>query len=242
MNSLTAKYKILAARGLNSFECQIDSCTVSFHFAEKSMDIIISGPPESREMEHLLADIESLLFIYWGSFPSALSICINGNELDLSDRINKYITSTHYTKKSLSLCEIGPDTINEATIIKYRQLKKAPLYSLQYIVSSSYDSVLIEHKITLLLHVVEGLIPKSTAEKELPEIIEKYSFPPKQNIGDYFAAVYHLCNRYFFIYDDKYDSSILDLFETDQRDFVQMMADTRNWYSHFLAESEKKSA
>lgn len=52
---------------------------------------------------------------------------------------------------------------------------------------------------TLLLHVVEGLYEadKHQLQAVKQEIQNKYPESRKGNVGDYMAAVYSLCKKYF---------------------------------------------
>ena len=61
----------------------------------------------------------------------------------------------------------------------------------------------------------------------------------KGTVGDYMAAVYWLCNNYFFKYHKKYACEIMPLLKVTQYKFMSRLAETRNWYSHFLKESQK---
>lgn len=239
MNIVNAKYRSKVLIEQTSFECEVDRCKVSFFIQETNLDIKIEGRKGPQKLEALLADIESLLFVYLGSFPTTLSICTNGIEWELTNRINKYMTSGHFAKKNLALCRINLDTVNSGVINKMRQVKRTPLSSLQYIVSESYEHVVFDHKITLLLHIVQGIVSEDIIENELSEAILKYSFSKSNKPGKYFAAAFHLCKLYFFNYHKKYNCRILQLLAKNQRSFLKTITDTRNWYSHFFDESKK---
>ena len=55
------------------------------------------------------------------------------------------------------------------------------------------------HKMTLLLHVIDGLYEadKHQLQAVKQEIKNKYPESRKGNVGDYMAAVYSLCKKYF---------------------------------------------
>ena len=45
--------------------------------------------------------------------------------------------------------------------------------------------------------------------------------------------------NYFFNYHRKFNCAILNLLKVNQFQFVQISADTRHWYSHFLAPTQR---
>lgn len=113
------------------------------------------------------------------------------------------------------------------------------MFSLQYIVSETYDPVVQDHKITLLLHIVEGIVDKGIIKRELTEAIKRYSIPPNALPGEYFGAAYHIFKKYFFNFHRKYNCGILHLLGKSQHSYLQTITDTRNWYSHLFDESKK---
>ena len=53
------------------------------------------------------------------------------------------------------------------------------------------------------------------------------------------VAVHWLCKKYFFNYHRKYTCEIMPLLKVTRYEFMTRLAETRNWYSHFLDESKK---
>jgi len=82
---------------------------------------------------------------------------INENEIDISERAVKYQTSDNFLKDNLIICDIDETTVNQQRIEELRKINSYPIYSFQYLLSKSYDHVITNHKMTLLLHVIEGL-------------------------------------------------------------------------------------
>lgn len=239
MNTVKAKYQNRVFGSQENFECDVDNCRISLYLQADNLEIKIKGRKGTEKLESLLADVESLLFIYSGSFPAISSLCVNGIEQDLADRINKYKTSCRFVKKNLVLCSINPETVNSDTINKMRTAKRTPMFSLQYIVSETYDPVVQDHKITLLLHIVEGIVDKGIIKRELTEAIKRYTIPPNALPGEYFGAAYHIFKKYFFNFHRKYNCGILHLLGKSQHNYLQRITDTRNWYSHLFDESKK---
>lgn len=99
MNIVSAKYQNKVFVGQSGFEFDVDGCRISLCLQTNNLVINIKGRKGTKKLESLLADVESLLFIYSGSFPAISSLCVNGIEQDLTDRINKYKTSCRFVKK-----------------------------------------------------------------------------------------------------------------------------------------------
>jgi len=241
VNFVSAKYHSKVFVEQSSFEFDVDKCKIFLCVQSNNLEIRIKGRKGSEKLEAVLAEIESLLFVYLGSFPAILSLCISGVEQDLTNRINKYKTSSRFVKKNLALCSISPETVNSDVINVMRTIKRTPMFSLHYIVSESYDCVIQDHKITLLLHIVEAFINDKIVEKEKENVRREYAIPKNQRIGKYFAVSYHLCKNYYFKFHRKYNCEILKIMNKSQHDFLRTITDTRNWYSHFFDDSNKLS-
>ncbi|MCM1154048.1 MAG: hypothetical protein NC392_01700 [Roseburia sp.] len=196
------------------------------------------GRKAPQKLHNLLIDIESLLFFYIGSFPLMIFFKINGVDKDISKRVGKYHTSSNFLKQNLVVCDISANTITEQKLQRFKQMNQMALFSLQFLVSDNYEHVITNHKMTLLLHVVQGIYDDSRCAQDKQEIKNKYS-AATGIIGDYMASVYWLCNEYFFKYHRKYGCGILSLLKVNQYQFLCKLTDTRNWYSHFLAETKK---
>lgn len=76
MNTLILKceYKPYLKYRIDSFTCPINDCTVYFFTQNTFLFIKIEGNKNSEELINLLSDIESLLFIYFGSLETGIHI------------------------------------------------------------------------------------------------------------------------------------------------------------------------
>ncbi len=168
------------------------------------------------------------------------SIQVNGVEQGLTSRLRKYSTDQNFAKSNLIISDIGIHSINEAAIERLRQMKQLPLSSMQYLLSDYYAHVITNHKVTLLLHALEGISQKQWINSLEQELRSKYSceFSRDKRIGDYFKYAYYLCTKYFFKYHRKHGCGILPLLKVNQFQFVKQITDTRNGYSHFLQHSQ----
>lgn len=243
MNHISAKYssKIIPRHSISKFEVKIDNCKVEIESQQNNLYIQIIGRRKEEKLKKLLSDLETLFFFYLGSFPILESMHINDNMIDISNRANKFITSNNFLKDNLVICDINENTVTEQKIMGLRKIKSYPIYSFQCLLSQSYDSVITNHKMTLLLHIIDGLyeVDKNQLKIEKQNIKKKYPESNKGTVGDYMAAIYWLCNNYFFRYHKKYACEIMPLLKVTQYKFMSRLAETRNWYSHFLKESQK---
>lgn len=240
MNNITAKYisKIFVQHKVIPFETKIFGKRVLMKSVGKEFYIDIYGRKNTHKLYELLTDIESLIFFYMGSFPLIVSLKVNGEDRNISERVGKYHTSSHFLKQNLVICDISNNTITEQKVQMLKQMNQKALFSLQFLVSENYDHVITDHKMTLILHVVQGIYDSSRCGQDKQEIQNKYP-AATGTVGNYMASVYWLCNEYFFKYHRKYGCGILPLLRVNQYQFLRRLTDTRNWYSHFLSESAK---
>lgn len=243
MTQLRAKYrsKIIRKHPVTKFVVKIDNYRVELESKQQELIIQIVGRSGEEKAKKLLSDLESLIFFYLGSFPLMELLYINENEMDISKRSIKYETSNNFLKDNLIICDINETTLNEQKIKEFRKISSYPIYSFQCLLSKAYDHVITNHKMTLLLHVIQGLyeVDKYQLQAEKQEISNKYPEAAKGGVGDYMAAVHWLCKNYFFNYHKKFASEIMPLLKVTRYMFMTRLAETRNWYSHFLKGSKK---
>lgn len=241
MNRIQATYQsdIFTTYQIRAFEVNIYRSIVSIGSEEKTCLIQIQGRKSTDNLLQLLTKIEFLIFFYLGFFPVLVSIEVNGINQDISERLLKYHTSKQFIGQSRIISNISADTICEQKLQKLSRLHQTGLNSLQYLVSEPYDHVIVDHKMTLLLHVVQGLYDESRLQQDWQYLQRRYKELKGNKIGYYMPSAYWLCDKYFFKYHRKYNCEILPLLKVTQCQFLRRLTDTRNWYSHFLPESEK---
>ncbi|MGF7145026.1 hypothetical protein HNQ56_003459 [Anaerotaenia torta] len=239
MNVINAEieHPFFATNRVEKFKNKIDNTEVSIWSSDKRLYINIYGRKTVEKIEALMLEIFSLLFIYLGSFAKIIKIESNHQSLDNSNYVGKVDTWEYYVKSNFVICQISDVSINERVIQNYRRLKLISLYSMQYLVSNTYRSVITNHKLTLLLHVIDGIVPDSVVDVMKTEIASKFQIRDK--VGNYEAKVYFLCKSTFFNFHKKYKCEILPLLKATQYKYVHIVSNTRNWYSHFLADNKK---
>lgn len=233
MNTLIAKVAHISfhRNTVRSFETIIEEVRVVVQFNAQEMTINLSSCNSIKAVKRLFFDILSLLHLYLGGFPQIDSLVINNQIKKLETLEGKYVANERFCRGFSSLCEIDETDINTTIIRNLRQLKQAPINSLQYLVSKGYDRIIVDHSITLLLHAIEGLISEDKLKASKEEMKIKYNLPKKS--GDITAISYYLSKNYFFKYHRKFNCEILPLLGETQYSFIKTIADTRNWNSHF---------
>lgn len=243
MTRILAKYrsKVITRHLIKKFTVKIDNCRVELESNQQELIIQICGRLGKEKVRKLLSDLECLIFFYLGSFSLMELLYINGDKIDISKRAAKYETSDNFLKDNLVICDINEITVNEQKVKELRKISSYPIYSFQCLISKAYDHVITNHKMTLLLHIIDGLYEadKHQLKAVKQEIQNKYPESKKGTVGDYMAAIYSLCEKYFFEYHRKYACGILPLLKVTRYKFMTRLAETRNWYSHFLNESKK---
>ncbi len=237
MNSIKIKliHKYFSRKHIQNFSFRLNKTNIEFNANHGILNIIISGKKNVPFLKQVFFDIHSLLFIYLGSFPKIESISENGTETDISALSLKYTTSNHFYKHEAAICHICPETINETILDKFNNLNRLAIYSLEALMSESYDKIMTDHIITLLLHIIDGISDDRSIKAKKTILQKRYSSCwLSDNLGNYAVAVYMLCEKHFFYYHKKYNCEILSLLKCSKYDVMKIASDTRNSYSHFL--------
>ena len=174
------------------------------------------------------------MFIFLGSFPYLCSLRANNQEVDLSDLAGKYESSDNFISRNNILCRIDENSVNEATIkLLKNDVSFLPLSSLAYLASNRYSNIIIDHRLVLLLHVIEGIVTQNQRQEVCQEYKTIFLSNPNDKTSKHKLATYYLCKNYFFKYHRKYNCEIIQLLNKTQKSFVDICTNTRNWYSHF---------
>lgn len=232
-----SKHDFFKKNRIEEFTVEINNILVNFRGEADMLIISMQGNVSLLVIEDLWADIFSIIFIYLGTYPKIISMLENNKYRDFSYLVHKYNSWEYMSKEYMGLCNINADTINQEIINRYRKLNVLAIYSLEYLVSDVYKKVILNHRLTLLLHVIDGVITDDEMKEAKNEIMARENL--KRKIGDYQAKVHYLCEKQFFCYDREFSSELLCLLDTTESKFVDSISDTRNLYSHFLEKSKK---
>ncbi len=220
-------------------EIIIENSNVMLNIEHQKLHIKITSRKSVDRLRKLLFEVLSLLFLYLGAYPKIELLIINTREQDLTSLIVKFNSRKEFMRPEMAICDINSSTINEAIIKKFRTINVYPINSLQYLVSEEYKYVVANHKITLLLHVMEGLADRSIL-KELELELQSIA-KTEDRIGKFKASAYNIFKSHFFKYQREYECGIFSLLKVDEMKFLKEITDTRNWHSHFYKETKKSS-
>ena len=111
------------------------------------------------------------------------------------------------------------------------------IHSIQYLVSIDYKHVVTDHKITLLTHIIDAVFNLNDIErgKIRNEVISKYRLEKPDR---YLVKTYYISKNCLFNYHRKYNLGILNLLKVNQLKFISIVADTRNWNTHYLGQNK----
>ena len=158
------------------FSTVIDNSALSMFSQNNILELIIETRGKEPDALALFFDVFSLLFIYLGAYPEIEAVKFNNNVIDTSQWARKYTTSADLFRHDLFIVNISDESINQTFINAYRQKQETAIYSLQYLASKDYEHIISDHRITLLLHVIDGLCEMDGQEREAlqSEIVQKY--------------------------------------------------------------------
>jgi hypothetical protein len=204
---------------------------------DRLLELDVLGRKNQNELWSLSLELLSLMFIYMGGFPVIEEAFFNSKEIDTTNLARKFNTDQYFRKSVLTVCKLNDRHINQGAIDLYRAIPRLPLYSMQYLISEEYKHMITTHKIVLLTHVIDGIVDDSVIPNVCNVIKNKYHKVGK--IGNYEAKVFYLTDKTFFKCNRKYGAGIMDMLKVSRYQFVEIISDTRNSYSHFLPLNKK---
>lgn len=169
--------------------------------------------------------ILSLFFLALGTYPRLCYVRIDDRNLDISKLAHKYISDFSFNSVECKICTTDSSSINEKIYEKMQAMQIECFEAMKYLVSEAYKGVLFTDKLVLLSHAAEGFYIKKHGDD-------------KTHLNKRLASVLQI----FQTYDEKSDSRILKEFGWETIDpLSKKIADTRNWYSHYLLEDSRKN-
>lgn len=234
-------HKTFCRNNMKSFSSEIQGRKINFCFDGEILELIVYSDNEYDELESFCLELDSMMYLYLGSFPEIKSIEYNGELKDITKLANRFSTDSYFNRTTMTLCDITSETVNEETYIAFKNdVLQIPFYSMQYLVSSKYKVVMPAHRLTLMTHVVEGVvdIEREKRSEINIELKEKYNVEKGRSLGQYFIHA-SVVTDHFIQADNIYNADILKLLECNEYTFLQTIKDTRNWYSHMWKEDDK---
>ncbi len=240
MNTLQvfATHKVFNTYYFEPFEFVYQSVIIKLEIKDKKIVITLNGKISVEEILKIFIKVYELLFLYLGGFPKRECVLANNVEINTSEWVRKYDTASRYIEKEARLCEISLKTINEHVLEKMSNVNYQTICSVEYIVCEYYSHIVTNHRIELIAHTIDGFLRHTIIYNQLLQELKK-EYPKKWKI-DYVESVERLFKCFFRIHQ-KYDCQILDcICVQDEHDFCQVIADTRNDFSHFLEDKQHR--
>lgn len=235
---LEAKHILVETYPFDNIVFKYNNIKINIECSNEKLIIMLCGRKSIRKIEAVLFRIYDLLFLILGSFPKMESVFINNNQIDISKLVRKFVSATHFMEQEAILCEISSKTINENMLDKLEMINSNVLSSMEYIVSEYYGHMVTNHRIELMTHTIDGFLRHTQEYCVL--IKELKNKNPKKNRIDYIDSVERVFRRFFF-YHRKYNVQLLRCMHIKNKyEFLQIIADTRNDFTHFLENKEHR--
>lgn len=237
------QHKYFERSKIQNFCVKISNNMVKFEQRDSFVEVTITGRKGNEKLNSFLFELLSMMFLYLGSFPTIEEWIVGEQGVDVSKFANKYVSYSYFERKDSYICEISEQTICKEKYDKFKQIPQMPIYSMQYLVSEHYQYMNIAHKITLLTHIIDGITHIPTNRNQLNQIKNdlraKYNIPASEEVGNYLVHA-DIALTPFFKLHSNYNCGIIPFLGKNRYNFLRIVSDTRNWYSHFLKETQKK--
>lgn len=139
---ITFLHKTFCRNNMKSFSSEIQGRKINFCFDGEILELIVYSDNEYDELESFCLELDSMMYLYLGSFPEIKSIEYNGELKDITKLANRFSTDSYFNRTTMTLCDITSETVNEETYIAFKNdVLQIPFYSMQYLVSYAANVV-----------------------------------------------------------------------------------------------------
>lgn len=234
----------------SQFYIKHDNIHIKFQYDTERCRLSVdleSNKESVTSLEEEYARLHLLFFLMIGSCPIIKSKALNDKECVVDELSVKYFTDRHYHNIHFRLCVPSSQNITESLIKSFKaitlpeKISLISFYSLQALVSQEYKNVFIDHKLTLLLQTLDGMIDIEQGfnkENIKCEIIKEWPDMERQEIGDLFYKIYFFASETIFCYENK--CRILKVLGKNKKEFLDAIIHTRHFYSHMLSLNERR--
>lgn len=235
------QHKYVKQNRIQNFCVKISNNMVKLEQKKSFTEVTITGRKHNEKLNSFLFEILSMMFLYLGSFPKIIELFEGEQVVDVSRYAHKYISYSYFERKDSYICEISEQTICEEMYNRFKRIPQMPIYSMQYLVSEKYQYMNIAHKVTLLTHIIDGITFIPSNKTQLNQIKNslraKYNIPAGDDVGKYLIHA-NIALTPFFKLHSKYNCEIIPFLGKSRYNFLKIVSDTRNWYSHFFKETK----
>ena len=236
------KHKYFEQNRIQNFSTKICNNMVKLEQKNSFVEVTITGRKSDEKLNSFLFEILSMMFLYLGSFPNIEELLEGEQAIDVSKFANKYVSYSYFERRDSFICEISEQTICEEKYKRFKKIPPIPINSIQYLVSEHYRYMNIVHKVTLLTHIIDGITIIPSSRIQLNQIKSslrmKYNIPVNDKVGEYLIHA-NIAFTPFFRLHSKYNCEIIPFLGKNRYNFLKIVSDTRNWYSHFFKETQK---
>lgn len=233
-----AEHKVFSTYFFEPFEFTYQNVVIRLELQQKKLIMTLQGRKSIKKIKKIFFELYDLLFLILGGFPKRICVLENNLSCDTTKWLGRFDTSSHYMEDDARLCEISLNTINENVLDKMSNVHYQSLSSIEYIVSENYKPMITNHKIELMAHTIEGLLRHTSIYNQLFQQLKRNN-PRKQKI-DYIEIVERLFTCFFSLHR-KYKGEILNCIHVkNKHEFFEIIADTRNDFSHFLEKKQHR--
>lgn len=230
------RHKTFETYFFEKFHFTYQNVLIRLEVQDKKLLVELEGEETNEKMLKIFCKLYDLLFLILGAFPQRECILINGIEEDTGKWVRKYDTAVCYDEKESRLCELSLQTIDGYVLSRMADVHHQTLSSVEFIVCEYYRHVVTNHRIELMTHTIDGFLRHTAFYSQLLQQIKNKN--PKRWKVDYIESVEWLFKKFFY-YHRKFNCQILGCMHIkNERRFYEMVADTRNDFSHFLEDKK----
>lgn len=235
---IIAWHKVFETYFFESFEFSYENVRCKLEVEEKKLTMTFVSQKNFSSIYSVFFEVYNLLFLMLGAFPKIEHVFENDIRIDTSKWAIKFNTVSRYNEAEARICEISLETVNGNILHKMSAIHHQTLYSVQFITCEYYSHMVTNHRIELITHTIEGFFRHTYFYKQLLQQIKEDN-PQKRKL-DYIEMVERIFRR-FFVYHRKYNCQILKCIHVkSKKEFYEIIADTRNDFSHFLESKEHR--
>lgn len=230
------KHKTFETYYFETFHFTYQNVLIKLEIQDKKLIVELDGEKSVENLLKIFCKLYDVLFLILGGFPRRECILINGIEEDTGNWVRKFDTAACYDEEESRLCEISLKTINGYVLSQMEGVHHQTLSSVEYIVCEYYSHMVTNHRIELMTHTIDGFIRHTVFYNQLLQQIKMKN--PKRWKVDYIESVERLFKKFFY-YHRKFNCQIINcLHIKNKHRFYEMIADTRNDFSHFLEDKK----
>lgn len=131
---VTFSHKSFLINNMKSFRTEIQDKKIEFSFDSSILELNVCSENDYEELRTFCLELDCMMFLYLGSFPTIESIFYNGELQDITNLANRFTTDSRFIRSATMVCKITSETINEEIYLKFKEdILLTAFYSMQYL-------------------------------------------------------------------------------------------------------------